>query len=216
MSRTDGGTRPGSRSDAIAAASSSAKKGLPSERAWMRSSSAGSGVRPRISVSISRWSVRPSGRSSIRETLGQRVSSARRTRSASPCSRSSVRNVPINSSRPRRIVRTMKTRRSLEAGSLQWRSSRPARAGDGGEPVHQGGVSRTGGSGRPTRRARLRRPRRSRGRRPIVVPCRLGPRGTWRSPGAIATSPARAPMSSAARPAEPRKASSAERLGNGP
>ena len=77
------------------ASNSSAKNGLPSARAWIRSATPRAGRRPRIAVSCWRCSARSSGRSSIRSTLRLRPISASRTRSGCPRSRSSERNVPI-------------------------------------------------------------------------------------------------------------------------
>ena len=77
------------------ASNSSAKNGLPSARAWIRSATPRAGRRPRMAVSCWRCSARSSGRSSMRSTLRLRPISARRTRSGWPRSRSSERNVPI-------------------------------------------------------------------------------------------------------------------------
>ena len=103
---------------------SSAKNGLPSARAWIRSASPRSGGCPRMPSSWRRCSSRSSGRRSIRSTCRLRPVSASWTSSGWPDSSTSVRKVPTTMTRPRRRFLTTNASRSRVAGSLQWRSSR--------------------------------------------------------------------------------------------
>ena len=120
------GCRPGS---SAAAASSSAKNALPSDRRAIESTRAAPAARRR-SRSAARPVRRRSNRPrSIRSTRGWRsVSASHAVNGWRRCS-SSVRNVATMSSRSVRALRVRKASRSRVDRSAQWRSSMTSRTG---------------------------------------------------------------------------------------
>ena len=111
------------------ASSSSAKKALPSERRYVRSTSSADGSLPTIAEMSSRTSSRSKRASSIRSTAPERSSSASRPRNGWRRWRSSERYVPTSTIDAVRRLRARYTNNSRVDRSAQWRSSSTSNVG---------------------------------------------------------------------------------------